>query len=383
MTSKMRLTIVVGSLNRGGCEMHLLQVLPRLQSSGFEVEVFTLSELGELAPKLEKRGVKVLSPWVVSTGNSRGIIFRLFRLSVVSIQLWLTLLTRRPDIVHFFLPSAYYVGGLVSCFSGVKRRVMSRRSLNNYQVQYLFARRYEQFLHQRMSALLGNSKRVVEQLVSLEGVSSDKAHLIYNGIDFKRFKSIRSDIRSELSIVNNCIVIAVVANLIPYKGHADLLEACKLLPKDFSWCVLLIGRDDGIGVDLKSLVERYGIKENIRFLGSRDDVPDILSASDLSVLPSHEEGFSNAIIEAMVAGLPVIATDVGGNAEAICDGETGFIVPAKSPNKLAQMMLKLMLDEGLRRKMGSCAKVRASREFSIETCVDAYKRLYLSLMVSC
>lgn len=377
---RVRITVVVGSLNRGGCEMHLYQVLPRLRGHEFDIDVFTLSEPGELAEQLRSKGVNVVAPWIRSNGNPKGIVFRLARLLSVSCQLWCHFLSRRPDITHFYLPSAYYLGAPLALISPVKALVMSRRSLNLYQKKYVFAGKYERCLHRFMAAILGNSQSVVDELISVEGANTEKTHLIYNGIDFERFSGNTKNALSGLSICDGSVVIAVVANIIPYKGHVDLLTACALLPKAPRWCVLLIGRDDGIADELKMLARENGIGDRIHFLGGRTDVPALLRASDFSVLPSHEEGFSNAIIEAMAAGIPVIATDVGGNKEAVVDGTTGFIVAPHAPQELASAMTVLLNDRTKCEKMGAAGRKRVLKKFSLEVCVERYKNLYRSLL---
>jgi glycosyltransferase involved in cell wall biosynthesis len=168
-----------------------------------------------------------------------------------------------------------------------------------------------------------------------------------------------------------------VANLIPYKGHADLLDAFgsirEQLPQNWElWCV---GRDDGIGQGLKERAERLGIASHVRFLGSRSDVPDLLLRADVGVLCSHEEGFSNAVLEAMAAGLPMVVTDVGGNAEAVVDGDTGYVVPPKDPPRLAEALLSVALD-ARRSDMGARGRKRAEELFSMDACLHQYELLY-------
>ena len=134
----------------------------------------------------------------------------------------------------------------------------------------------------------------------------------------------------------------MIANLIPYKGHKDLIEGLALVAQSLpsGWRILCAGRDEGLQLKLESLVEAQGIKANIQFLGERTDVPILLAAADFGVLSSWEEGFSNVILEAMAAGLPMIVTDVGGNPEAVLDGETGLVVPPAIRQRLAEAVLK-------------------------------------------
>ncbi|MBK8523307.1 MAG: glycosyltransferase [Betaproteobacteria bacterium] len=188
-----------------------------------------------------------------------------------------------------------------------------------------------------MDALLGNSQAVVQDLLD-EGAPSG-VRLIYNGIDVGRFATGSArrgqTLRAELGFSDDRVVLTCVANLFPYKGHADLLAALALLGAEFSErsTLLLVGRDAGARAALEAQLVQLGLTERVRFLGERGDVPDLLAASDIGVLASHEEGFSNAVIEGMAAGLPMVVSDVGGNAEAVIDGECGHVVPARDPRR--------------------------------------------------
>jgi glycosyltransferase involved in cell wall biosynthesis len=142
---------------------------------------------------------------------------------------------------------------------------------------------------------------------------------------------------------------------------------------------LLVGRDSGTLEETKASVRERGIGAAVRFLGSRSDVPDLLRACDLFVHPSREEGFSNAILEAMAAGLPVAAFDVGGNAEAVVHGETGLLAPARDAGALARALAELLGDEGRRKRMGEAGRRRAAECFSLDRMVAEMETMYGSL----
>lgn len=217
-----------------------------------------------------------------------------------------------------------------------------------------------------MDALVGNSRVIVAQLIS-EGVPESKARLIYNGIEASEPLIDRREARRELGLDENMIVGVVVANLIHYKGHRDLLrglgQVAPQLPSP--WQILLAGGDQGLGDKLKSQAKEEGIAGNIQFLGQRSDVPRLLAAADFGLLTSHEEGFSNAILESMAAALPMIVTAVGGNPEAVVDEETGLVVPAHNPGAIGEAVLRLARDPELRKRFGAAGRDRVRREFSI------------------
>ncbi|MGB6447563.1 MAG: glycosyltransferase, partial [Xanthobacteraceae bacterium] len=122
-----------------------------------------------------------------------------------------------------------------------------------------------------------------------------------------------------------------------------------------------------------------GMTDNIMWLGERPDVEELLSASDIFVLPSHQEGFSNALLEAMAARLPAVATAVGGNIDAVADNETGLLVPVRDPRALAAAILRLAQNADLRRSFGDAARRRVEERFSLQACVDRYEILYRAL----
>jgi len=231
-----------------------------------------------------------------------------------------------------------------------------------------------------MHALLGNSQAVLDDLVA-EGAPRDRLHLIRNGIDLSRFAAPapRAAVRAAIGTAPDTLVFVCVANLIAYKGHADLLAAlaaARGLPAWELWCA---GRDDGIGPALQAQAEAAGIAGRVRWLGPRGDVPDILAAADIGVLASHEEGFPNAVIEAMAAGLPVVATRTGGIPDAVDDGTTGLLVAPHDPVSLLSALAAVGADLVLRGAMGAAGRARATAEFNAQICAAAYARLYRSL----
>lgn len=365
---------VIGSLDLGGAERHLAQIAPALKTIGWAPTIYCLTHHGVQSSELESHGVTVIGPPV----NTNTIAFlRPFALMASCARLLAILIWRRPRIVHFFLPLAYVMGAPLSLLAATPIRVMSRRSLNLYQRRYPLISWLERKLHRHMSCVLGNSRAVINDLLA-EGVSLERTKLIYNGIDLTPFSQ-RSSAEKDASAP---LVFIIVANLIPYKGHADLIEALAsitdALPKGWElWC---IGRDDGLKESLEQLAKKKNVGANIKFLGSRADVHAFLKAADISVLCSHEEGFSNAILEAMAAGVPVVATNVGGNAEAIVHDETGLIVPPRDSVALGQALLKLALAADLRKEMGRRGRERVQQRFSLYECAQAYSSLYSDLL---
>jgi glycosyltransferase involved in cell wall biosynthesis len=369
-----RILIVIGALDVGGAETHLAQVLPRLVADGFEIAVHTLTGRGALAAPLEAAGVRVVAPPGSEAGaKAGGFVGRGLRALRAGLSLARFMRGWRPDVVHFFLPESYLVGGPIALLTSNAKRVMSRRSLNDYQAKHPLLAKLERVLHKRMDAVLGNSAAVTAQLID-EGAPPNRVHLIHNGIDLARFANPQPVPRPA-----DKVVIACVANLIPYKGHADLIDALAQIPREAAWELWCAGRDDGIGASLKARADASRIGDRVKFFGARDDVPDLLAAADLAVLASHEEGFPNAALEAMAARRAVIGTRAGGIPEAIEEGKTGLIVPPRDPAKLGQALACLIADTPLRTKMGEAGRQRVEAEFSLAACAEAYFRFYQML----
>jgi glycosyltransferase involved in cell wall biosynthesis len=366
-----RVTIVTSRLDIGGAERHLARVLPALKRRGIDATLYAMERGGALEPELVRHGVRIEGPQSAALLHWPRATLALARF----------LRRERPDIVHFFLPRPYLFGSIAAELAGHRRRLMSRRSLAAYQEKYPLLRIVERFLHRRTVGLIGNSQAVVEELAAEAG-DPRKLALIYNGVEMPPTPAIdRLRSRRALHIEDDALVIVVLANLIPYKGHRDLIDALSLvkdsMPKP--WRVLAIGRDEGIGEELKQRAEALGIAANMIWLGEQAAAERLLAAGDIFVLPSHEEGFSNALLEAMAAELAVIATAVGGNPDAIVVDESGILVPPRDPRALAVAMKRLASDPALRRRLGAAARTRVEQRFSLERCVAHYERLYRAI----
>lgn len=369
-----RILFVTKKLVMGGAERHLVQLLPVLKARGFVVELFVLEQGGELEAELKKAGVAI-------SGLPRRS-GRMMHLLAGAAALYRRVRETQPDVLHFFLPEPYLVGAMVAIAAGHRTSIMSRRSLAHYHRNHPWLGRMERMLHRRMAALLGNSRAVVDELAAEAG-DRRKIGLIHNGVTVTQPRDkVRAVQRAVLSIPADAFVMVIVANLFHYKGHADLLDALGTIASQLPqpWRLMVIGRDEGEGPKLLSQAERLGIADRILWLGKRRDVQDILPAADVGLLVSHQEGFSNALIEAAGQGLPMIATAVGGNLDAIADGHSGLLVPPQDPVALAAAILDLAAHPQRRRELGLAARERTLELFSQDTCVARYEALYRGIV---
>lgn len=384
LTLAREILFVIGNLDVGGAERHLVQILPKLYERGFPVAVYTITHRGKLAGVLESAGVQVIEPAAATALRKLPSLLRKpFLLVSSALSLSILLLRKRHAIVHFFLPAAYLLGGICSLLFGHRIRIMSRRSLNRYQLKHPVLAKVEKWLHTRMDAVLGNSQAVVRELRE-EGVKAERLGLLYNGTDLAPYGNLppRRSVRQGLGVDDDAVLMVCVANLIPYKGHADLIHALGRIKSDLpdGWTVAMVGRDAGIGAELRVLAEQQGVAGHILWLGERKDAIALYSAAEIGILCSHEEGFSNSVLEGMAAGAAMVVTDVGGNAEAVLDGECGLVVPARSPGAIGNAIMLLARDGEMRKRMVEAAQRRVIENFSLDVCVNQYASLYRSLM---
>jgi len=229
---------------------------------------------------------------------------------------------------------------------------------------------------------------VTEQLAqeARQVTGSDRVTCVHNGVEVERFvlAGDRNVVRARLGVPEDAVVIGTVGILRPVKGHADLILAAAVVARRSpSLRVLLIGAEPGpTAGELRRLCREQGLAERVLFLGHRDDVPELLQSMDIFCLPSHSEGMSGALLQAMAAGLPAVATAVGGNPEVVVAGETGYLVPVRDPERLAEALLALVEQPGLRKTMGQASLARVKAEFRLSTMIARYAQLYSSLIVA-
>jgi glycosyltransferase involved in cell wall biosynthesis len=423
--------VLIPTLDVGGAEMDLLRILPRIDRNRFKIVVYTFLARGTLADRLTAAGIEIvvsfsdfrrvgratlrlarkaalLMPDKLHQVGSRASqavcnallpqlerlagmlprrvfmvptgIVALMGYTVIGIGLIPQIRARRISVIHAVLPNSYLIGSLANTLTGLRSLVMSRVGFNSYHQNRLCAWVERKLCHPRMTAAVSNCGAIIRELAG-EGISGNKLHLVHNGIDIADFRGQmtgRENARNLLKLPRDAFVISVVANLHEYKGHADILGALNSLPQDApEWFLLAAGRDiRGSRERLEALSRQFGFSHRVRFLGHRDDIPTILSAADIHVSGSHTEGLPNNILEAMCAGLPVVATDAGGVRELVVDQQTGVLVTVRDAIGLGQAIYRLALDEPARRSMGEAGLKRVEQNFPIGKAVEAFSRIY-------
>ncbi len=376
----MKIAYLLPNLEAGGTERHVLSLARRLDGSRHSLSLFTTAGGGTL-----HKDFSALLPVTVAGDPERGKRFRSSpREHLCSVRdLARAFRKDRPDILHAYLPAANVIGPAAAKLAGVRRVIVSKRALADYKTDFPLLSRVEPLGNLLADVILVNSDAVRRDVERTERFWSGKFRKIYNGVDpaAKWTPEQVEQFRVREGIPARARVILAVSNFYPYKGHADLLAAASRVVASCPDAVfLLAGRDAGTLDECRARALRDGLAQNVRFLGGRTDVADCIRASDLFVHPSHQEGFSNAILEAMAGGKAVVAYDVGGNPEAVRDGETGLLVPLRQPAALGDALAGLLADPSRRNAMGEAGRRRAAEHFSMERMVNEMERLYDALM---
>lgn len=378
----LKIAYVLPNIEAGGAEGHLLSLVRRLDRSRFSPFLVTTAGGGSLYESFRS-----LLP-VSVIGDTRQARARPPKNPFAHLQAIRDLAgsfrAHSPDIVHCYLPAANVLGPIAARRAGIPRVVVSKRSLPDYKKGHPFLKGLESWGNLLSDVVMVNSDAVRRETERTERFWKGKFRRVYNGVgpieawDRGQVESFRA--REGLPIGSP--VAVCVSNFFEYKGHEDLVRAAARVGGDLpelTW--VLIGRDAGSLETSRALAKDLGILERIRFIGARFDVPDFLRAADLFVHPSRQEGFSNAVLEAMAAGLPVVACAVGGNPEAVVDGVTGRLVPPRDPTALAAAMGEILADSGKGRSMGEAGRERATERFSLDRMVGEIEEMYDSLML--
>lgn len=282
-------------------------------------------------------------------------------------------------MLHTLIPVCNVMGAIAGRLARVPVIVCSRLSLGNYRDNSSAFARLEDYTDRYFTLIHCKSEGIKDDVMRREPVDPDDLRVIYNGIQTQAFGQPfdREPLREEFGLQVGQPVIGMVANLKAYKGHSDLLAAAPdIIERHPETRFLFIGRDDGIQVDLEEQVVKLGIHNHVIFAGERHDVPRLLQLMTILVSASHEEGFSNTILEAMASGLPVVATRVGGNLEQVADGITGYLVTPSALGELAESINALLDDPDLAQKMGRRALTRVSSNFSHRAVTDQMREFY-------
>ena len=363
-----RIALFAPLLGTGGTQRHLQQVVALLEPARFHVEVMTLRPGGEVENELRAGGVSVRS---LSVG-ARLSSARTLRAIVTAAR---ALRRGRIDVVHGYQWRPALVGALAGRLAGVPLRLASKRSLTGEDRQ---AERAWRHIARQVDTVIVNA-----EALRVEGEQRGmrcRWTLLQNGVDTEHFRLDPPDpaARAALGLDPQRPVVGTIGRLEDRKGHDQLLRAAGTMLAGGNGRrpqIVIVG-DGPLREKLQAQAHSLGVADSVRFVGTVADVRPSLAAMDVFVLPSHAEGMSNALMEAMAAARPVVATAVGGNTEVVVDGKTGVLIPPADPAAIADAIAALLRDPDRAAGLGAAAREFVTRRFGARARVAELEQLY-------
>jgi starch synthase (maltosyl-transferring) len=371
-TPPIRVALCITDLDPGGAERCLVELATRLDRRRFVPVVYCLGPRPagnptSLADKLEQCGIAVHCFSARRALDLASLASRLRRQMAVD----------APQLVQAFLFHANVLGAWAARRTGVKRVVTGIRVAEHHATWHLAMARFADRWIDRHVCV---SQSVRDFSLKRGGLPIEKLLVIPNGVDVERFAAAAPAPPARLGIAPSRRAIVSVGRLDVQKGIDWLLEA---MPRAFAELAehdLVVVGEGPERARLEALAERLGIAQRVHFLGFRQDVPEILAAGDLLVLPSRWEGMPNAVLEAMAAGRAVVATDVEGVAEALGPAAAEQICPPNDPRQFVDKLIAILRDSPTLARLARENRARVRAEFGFPAMVDAYERLYVSLL---
>jgi len=350
---------VAYNLKIGGLERVVVNLVRGSIDSPYRCVVVCLEQEGELADEIKALGVPLFN-MSKKDGWDWNCIFRLAR----------RFHKEGVQIVHTHNIAAHFHGGIAALLAGVPVRVHTKhgRDYPDIKKRVLLNRVLSWFTH----AIVPVSDNARDVALEIEKVNPSKIHRIWNGVDTEQYRPEPTTHKQP--------TIGTVARLSPEKDQKTMLAAFRLVLDELPDARLVFAGDGESAAELRETAAKLALTGHVDFLGMRTDIREVLNTFDLFTLSSITEGISMTILEAMACGLPVVATDVGGNKEIIHPPECGLTAPARDPRALAEAYLTLLRDPARRAAMGTAARERAMQHFSVETMVKAYSTLYEQLL---
>jgi glycosyltransferase involved in cell wall biosynthesis len=373
---KPNVLFIIDSFEQGGSERQAMQLLTQLHASGkCRVHLACLQNRGSLRAEADQLGIGEIHEYALTSFYDLNFARQLRRL-VHFIR------ENEIDVVHthcFYTNIFGMTGGFLA---GVRARITSKGETDGFRTP--LQKRAERTAFRLSHRVIANCLVVQNQLIR-EGVNRAKIIQHYNGLDLERLK-VRAGLRREEALAGFSLppdrrYISIVANLRnPVKDHPMFLRAAARVRAAAANAGFAIAGEGELMEELRELAVQLGIKDDVFFLGRCDNVADLLFASEIGVLSSKAEGFANAILEYMAAGLPVVATDVGGAREAIAEDETGYTVNSGDDEKMAERIIDLLNKPERASAMGERGKLIAAEKFSCDRHLQNTLELYDELL---
>ncbi len=366
---KIRIAFLVHTYGFGGLENMVTNLVNHLDPDRFESTIISFAPLKPLNNRIDTNHVRVLS-LNKRGGNNPILIYKVCQLlknigvDIVQTHNWGTALEGILGAKLAHVPAIVHAER--GTIEGKKRNIILQR-----------------FLWGLAKQVLSVSEAHRKKVTAIVGFPHGQIKAIVNGVDTERFSpkpEIKNEVRAKLGLKKDRICIGTVGSLRPVKNQMLLINACKVVFSRFEHVEVLIVGEGPLKTQLMQTVASLGFSERIHFAGSQSNIPEILNALDIFVLPSLSEGMPNAVLEAMACGLPVIATAVGGVPEVIDNPRDGIVIDSQDEEALVSALTHLLENKDSRAEMGTQGRLRMLKHFSLKKMVRTYETLYQDML---
>ena len=366
-------------LAMGGLENGLVNMINHMPASRYRHVIVCLTDFTDFRNRITRDDVEV-----VAIHKKSGIDWSSYR------KIWKVMKRLNPTILHTRnLPTMEYA--IAATFAGIPYRVHGEhgRDVHDRYGQSLKFQLFRKFLAFWIHRFITVSEDLAHWFQQVIGVRKSLIRQIYNGVDVQRFHP-RHGKRSEVVPQDfssvDLFLVGTVGRLHIVKDQLTLVRAFlylrQLVPDVAKQVRLVLVGDGPLRLEIQKIIEDEQILPYVWMTGERQDIPELLRSLDLFVLPSEAEGISNTILEAMASGLPVIATEVGGNSELVKVGVTGCLTPPRNPVAMAEAIARYVKDRQLVERQGKAGRVLVESRFSMEAMINGYLEVYDSLLNS-
>lgn len=339
----LHITYLITDLKVGGVPLHLYRLATRVAAEGAVVQVICLAGEGPVAAMLRRGGVPVLTCNARSALDVRALA-----------RLWRLLRKHPPDVLHALLFHANIAARLTAPLAGMRTsRILCE--IQTAERERLWHLVLDNLTCRLCRCEIANSESVLQHLHRSAHIPLTRLHCEWGAVDTAAIQSAPASDRRMLGVGDEELLLVWTGRLDPVKGFEEMLAAFSIVARELPVRLLLAG-EGPYRTRVEALIAQHGLGDRVHLLGQRGDVPSLLKAADLFLFCSRTEGLPNALLEAMAAGLPAVATDVPGCRDLIRDGDTGLLAPAGCPERIASAVRRVLELPDRGRAMGARAR---------------------------
>lgn len=364
----------IGALVIGGAERTLIDLVNDLDHDEYEVTIWTIFSTNPLESELDSAvTVRCLTDaGQFENGTIAGVETPLAYI-IAPLRFCIVAWREEPDIIQSFL----FYGNVIVRIAGLfcsARIITGIRSVPNSEP---LVRRLVDRVTLPLSDVIVSNSTAGREFAVERGAERDDVAVVYNGRNVDTYRSAApASLHEELDIPADATVVGTVGRLLERKGHFDLLEAWATVADELPEAHLVFVGDGPDRRELEQRIEDAGCTDSVHLLGTRDDVPALLNAMDIFAFPSHFEGLPGAVIEAMAAGLPIVATPVDGNSDLVENYRSGLFVDVQAPQQIAWATIRLANHPDFAADLGATATAQAAERFTVAAMVDGFETVY-------